>query len=183
MKIIKGLFMKSFILHYYIWLIIFIFTACNLFFYKITSTELDVLVVVFINLMVILLALYPYLNFISKKIDRRVFLSFLNVSNGSIKFTDLTGFLGEQALGSLLATLTIVYGRDIFKITESGIFTAIIIFIIFILTMAITTLSLAKIGLQTMNLKMSRWKEFLIIILYFFVTYWAYIGGLKLAPQ
>lgn len=175
--------MASFLYHYYLWLLIFIFSTINIFFYKITTTEADVLVVVFINLVLLLFSLYPYLSKVSKKIDNTNFLSFLNLSKGPIKFTDLTGFLGEQALGSLLATLTIVYGREIFKTTGSGAFTAIIVFIIFVLTITITTLSLARISLQSMNLKIGRVKEFFLIVSYFFITYWAYIGGLKLVPD
>ncbi|MCL6232481.1 MULTISPECIES: hypothetical protein [Acinetobacter] len=173
----------AFLYHYYIWLIIFLFSGMNIVFYKIIKSQVDVLIIVFINLILLLFFLYPYLNKISKKISNDDFLSFLNVSKGSIKFTDLTTFLGEQALGSLLATLTIVYGREVFKITNSGAITAIFIYIIFLLTISITTLSLAKISLQTINLNLNRFKEFLLIIIFFFITYWAYIGGLKLVPS
>ncbi|MDC5079994.1 hypothetical protein OHW40_16545, partial [Acinetobacter baumannii] len=101
----------------------------------------------------------------------------------SIKFPDLTAFLGEQALGSLLATLTIVYGRNILEITNSGILAGVFIFLLFISTMAITTLSLSKITLQVIYLKIGKFKEFIIILIFFFITYWAYIGGLKLVPS
>ena len=175
---------KSRFYHYYIWLIIFIFTVLNFLGYNYInySNAGNVFFIVFLNLFCLLFFTYPYLSKLENKISEEDFLSFLDVPQGKIKFPNITSFLGEQALGSLFATLTIVYGRDIFKVTESGAIAAIFVFIVFLITISITTLSLTRISLQIINLRYSKIPELLLILLLFFITYWLYVGGLKLAP-
>lgn len=175
---------KSIFYHYYIWLIIFTFTILNFLGYKYIgySNAGNVFLIVFLNLFCLLFVTYPYLRKLENKVSEQELLNFLDVPRGKIKFPNITNFLGEQALGSLFATLTIVYGRDIFNMTKSGALAAIFVFIVFLITISITTLSLTRISLQIINLKYSNKIEFLLILLAFFITYWLYIGGLKLAP-
>lgn len=175
---------KSIFYHYYIWLIVFTSTFLNFLGYKNFgySSSGNVFVIVFLNLFFLLFATIPYLKILENKVSDQELLSFLDVPQGKIKFTNITNFLGEQALGSLFATLTIVYGKEIFNITRSGALTAILIFIVFLITISITTLSLTRVSLQIINLKYPRKIELLLILFAFFITYWLYIGGLKLAP-
>lgn len=168
---------------YYIWLLIFLYAGVNYYLYGIIETQTDVLIIVFVNLFTLLFTLYPFLIKVGNKIKNEVFLNFIEVPRRSIKFPDLTAFLGEQALGSLLATLTIVYGRDILEVTNSGFLTGFFVFLLFLCTITITTLSFSRISLQVIYLKIGRFKEFLIILFFLFITYWAYIGGLKLVPS
>jgi hypothetical protein len=169
---------------YYIWLIIFTFTILNFIGYKNIdySNEGNVFFIVFLNMFCLLFATYPYLRKLEHKVSDQELLNFLDVSQGKIKFPNITNFLGEQALGSLFATLTIVYGREIFEATKSGALAAIFVFIAFLMTITITTLSLTRVSLQIINLKYSHKVEFPLIFLAFFITYWLYIGGLNLAP-
>lgn len=175
---------KSIFFHYYIWVIIFISTSLNFVGYKYLgySNQGNVFAIVFLNLFFLLLAIVPFLINLEHKVSDQELLKFLDVPHGEIKFTNITNFLGEQALGSLFATLTIVYGRDILNITKSGVLTATFVFTVFLITISITTLSLTRISLQIMSLRYSNKIEFLFILLVFFITYWLYVGGLKLAP-
>ncbi|HGH3605402.1 hypothetical protein [Acinetobacter baumannii] len=175
--------MKTIFYRYYVWFLIFLYAGANYYLYDIIETQLDVLLIVFINLSTLLFTLYPFLIKIGNKIKNEDFLNFIEVPKRSIKFPDLTAFLGEQALGSLLATLTIVYGRNILEITNSGLLAGVVIYLLFISTITITTLSLSRITLQIIYLKIGWFKEFIIILIFFFITYWAYIGGLKLVPS
>lgn len=176
--------LKSIFTHYYIWLVIFTFTVLNFLGYLSWgySNSGNVFTIVFLNLFFLLLVTYPYLIKLENKFSKEKIFDFLDIPQGNVKFSNITNFLGEQALGSLLATLTIVYGKDILKVSENEVITAIFVFTIFLITISITTLSLTRFSLQIMNLKYSRIIESLFIVLIFFITYWFYISGLKLVP-
>ena len=176
--------LKSYFYHYYIWLIIFIFTICNsLGFKHINYTNpQNVFLIVFLNLFLLFFLTYPYLVRLEDKIPKQSFFNFLDIPDGKIKFPHITSFLGEQALGALLATLMIVYGREILIATGSGTITALIVFMMLLLTVSITMLSLARISLQVINLNLSKSLELALILILLFITYWLFIGGLKLAP-
>ena len=134
--------------HYYIWFVIFILATFNLFVWVKDTNEWNIFFIVFCNLFILLVLLAYFLNKILSKIDDSTLLNFLDIPDNKIKFPNITNFLGEQALGSLLATLTIVYGKKIFDLTQSGAIAAIFVFSLFLITMTITTLSLTKISIQ-----------------------------------
>lgn len=167
--------------HYYIWFVIFILASFNLFVWVKDTNEWNIFFIVFCNLLILLVLLAYFLNKILSKIDDSTLLNFLDIPDNKIKFPNITNFLGEQALGSLLATLTIVYGKKIFDLTQSGAIAAIFVFSLFLITMTITTLSLTKISIQIIRSKYLKHIEILLFLICFFITYWFYIGGLKLA--
>ncbi len=167
--------------HYYIWFVIFILATFNLFVWVQDTNEWNIFFIVFCNLFILLVLLAYFLNKILSKIDDSTLLNFLDIPDNKIKFPNITNFLGEQALGSLLATLTIVYGKKIFDLTQSGAIAAIFVFSLFLITMTITTLSLTKISIQIIRAKYPKYIEISLFLIGFFITYWFYIGGLKLA--
>lgn len=176
--------LKSIIDHYYIWLVIFTLTYFNIWGYSYLGYSItgNVFFLVFLNLSILSILISYYLYKLANKVSQEKILNFLDVPLGKITFPNITNFLGEQALGSLFATLTIVYGRDVFAVTKNEAIAAIFVFTIVLITIGITTLSLSRISLQIINLKCSMSAQILLILLMFFITYWLYVGGLKLAP-
>ncbi len=167
--------------HYYIWFVIFLLATFNLFVWTENANEWNIFFIVFCNLFILLFSIAYFLNKLLSRIDNTTLLNFLDVPSNKVRFSNITNFLGEQALGSLLATLTIVYGKKIFDLTQSGAVAAIFVFSLFLITITITTLSLTKISIQIIYSKYPKYIEILLFLISFFITYWFYIGGLKLA--
>lgn len=172
----KGLFE-----HFYIWFVIFLLASLN-FWLGIPNDKVNIFYLVLSNLLILLLFLSYWLYKLASKIENESFINFLDVPNGKIKFPNIMSFLGEQALGSLLATLTIVYGRQIYnEINE--IIAAIFLFLMLLITVTITTLSISRLSLQMINVNYGKNKEILGVLSFFLINCVFLLGGLKLAPQ
>ena len=108
-------------------------------------TEQLSFVVVFINLVLLVIIALPYISKKAEAISNDKFKEFIDLPEKNSKFTfsTISGFLGDQALASFLATVLIFTGKQALENYGGGLAAAYTIFL-FIVAIVLGTVSLVR---------------------------------------
>ncbi|RKG29390.1 hypothetical protein [Acinetobacter tianfuensis] len=163
----------------------FLFVVATLFnafmFYYSDLSNRSVFVITFIDLLFVFFYSTRWINSKISNISNEAFLDFLNFKKEKLYFTDISGFLGEQAFVSFLATFIIITGKRLLEIDGllGGIYTGLL----FIISMIFTSLSASRMILILVYLKWNKLVLMLLFLMLSAIMHIFYIIGLRIGAS